>query len=262
MQIDWFTVGAQIVNFLVLVYLLKRFLFKPIIESMERRERKIMERQKLAESQLDSAEQTMQLYLDKQKELEVERSEILNQAEQAAERQYTVLLGKLRDEIGKKRVQWQNELVKEQTSLMQEVGNVCGKKMITICRQVLRDLAGVQLEQYMVDRFLDELHQLSEKDKKKLLCSTVTGGNITVATGYELSQKLRDVVRDKLSELIPGVNLEFELRPEFVCGVALETSEELWSWNAGHYLDELIEVISNVTLVARNEEVQRPLSKC
>ncbi len=166
MHIDWFTVGAQIVNFLVLVYLLKRFLYKPIIDSMSERERRITERQNLAETQLDSAEKTMQLYLVKQKDIEAERSEILNQAEQAAEHQQAVLLDKLRDEIDEKRVRWRTELTKEQASLMREVVNVVGKKMVMICRQVLRDLAGIQLEQYMVDRFLDELHRLSELDKK------------------------------------------------------------------------------------------------
>ena len=36
---DWFTVIAQIINFLILVALLKRFLYGPIIRAMERRER-------------------------------------------------------------------------------------------------------------------------------------------------------------------------------------------------------------------------------
>ncbi len=41
MLIDWFTVGAQVVNFAILVWLLKRFLYKPIIDAIDAREKRI-----------------------------------------------------------------------------------------------------------------------------------------------------------------------------------------------------------------------------
>ena len=44
MQVDWITTIAQIINFLVLVYLLKRFLYGPIVSAMIHREAHIAER--------------------------------------------------------------------------------------------------------------------------------------------------------------------------------------------------------------------------
>ena len=41
MLIDWFTVGAQVLNFLILVWLLKRFLYKPILDAIDAREERI-----------------------------------------------------------------------------------------------------------------------------------------------------------------------------------------------------------------------------
>jgi F-type H+-transporting ATPase subunit b len=41
MLIDWFTVAAQAVNFLILVWLMKRFLYKPILNAIDAREKKI-----------------------------------------------------------------------------------------------------------------------------------------------------------------------------------------------------------------------------
>ncbi len=49
MQIDWLTVIAQIVNFLILVWLLKRFLYQPVINAMDQREQRIAERLQKAE---------------------------------------------------------------------------------------------------------------------------------------------------------------------------------------------------------------------
>jgi F-type H+-transporting ATPase subunit b len=41
MLIDWFTVGAQLLNFLVLAWLLKRFLYRPILDALDAREQRI-----------------------------------------------------------------------------------------------------------------------------------------------------------------------------------------------------------------------------
>jgi len=41
MLIDWFTVVAQVVNFLILVWLLKRFLYRPILNAIDAREKRI-----------------------------------------------------------------------------------------------------------------------------------------------------------------------------------------------------------------------------
>ena len=41
MLIDWFTVGAQVLNFLILVWLLKHFLYKPILNAIDAREKRI-----------------------------------------------------------------------------------------------------------------------------------------------------------------------------------------------------------------------------
>ena len=41
MLIDWFTVGAQAVNFLILVWLLRQFLYKPILNAIDAREKRI-----------------------------------------------------------------------------------------------------------------------------------------------------------------------------------------------------------------------------
>ena len=41
MLIDWFTVAAQALNFLILVWLMKRFLYKPILHAIDAREERI-----------------------------------------------------------------------------------------------------------------------------------------------------------------------------------------------------------------------------
>ncbi len=56
MGADWFTVVAQIINFLILVALLKRFLYGPIIRAMDRREAEIASRMDAASDKTADAE--------------------------------------------------------------------------------------------------------------------------------------------------------------------------------------------------------------
>ena len=41
MLMDWFTIGAQALNFLILVWLMRRFLYKPILHAIDAREQRI-----------------------------------------------------------------------------------------------------------------------------------------------------------------------------------------------------------------------------
>ena len=54
MLIDWFTVGAQVLNFLILVWLLKHFLYKPILNAIDAREKRIAA--ELADAEAKKAE--------------------------------------------------------------------------------------------------------------------------------------------------------------------------------------------------------------
>ena len=86
MQIDWLTVAAQIVNFLVLVWLLQRFLYKPITNAMRRREERIEERLSEAKSARTEAEEEAEALRRKKAELEDSKEEILDAARERSRR--------------------------------------------------------------------------------------------------------------------------------------------------------------------------------
>src|SRR5450631_3657146 len=84
MLIDWFTVGAQILNFLVLVWLLKRFLYKPILNAIESREKRIAAELAAAAATMSAAEAKRDEFSKKSAALDDERSAILAQVTKAA----------------------------------------------------------------------------------------------------------------------------------------------------------------------------------
>ena len=85
MQIDWITVAAQIAYFLVLVWLLQRFLYRPITRAMARREEEIEKRLAEAKEARKDAEDEAETLRGKQSDLKDEKDQILDDARQEAE---------------------------------------------------------------------------------------------------------------------------------------------------------------------------------
>jgi F-type H+-transporting ATPase subunit b len=73
MLIDWFTVVAQIINFLILVWLLKRFLYKPILNAIDAREKKIAKELADADAKKAEALKEREEFQHKNEELDQQR---------------------------------------------------------------------------------------------------------------------------------------------------------------------------------------------
>ena len=89
MLIDWFTVGAQALNFLILVWLLKRFLYKPVLDAIDAREKRIAEELADADAKKAEAQKDRDDFQHKNEEFDRERAGLLGKAtdEAKAERQ-------------------------------------------------------------------------------------------------------------------------------------------------------------------------------
>src|SRR5665647_1757282 len=78
MQINWFTVIAQIINFLILVWLLKRFLYKPILKAIDEREEKIAAQIKDAEAKDVTAKKEQAEFQKKNETFDKEKKEFID----------------------------------------------------------------------------------------------------------------------------------------------------------------------------------------
>ena len=92
MLIDWFTVGAQLLNFLILVWLLKRFLYKPVLDAIDAREKRIAGELANAASKLAEAQQEHDEFDGKNKAFDAERGALAAKAAQESAKQREALL--------------------------------------------------------------------------------------------------------------------------------------------------------------------------
>src|SRR5271169_3550305 len=89
MLIDWFTVGAQALNFIILVWLLKRYLYKPILDAIDAREKRIAAQLADADKKKADAQVERDEYQRKNEVFDQQRAALMSQAtdEAKAERQ-------------------------------------------------------------------------------------------------------------------------------------------------------------------------------
>ena len=99
MHLDWFVFFCQIVNLLILVYLLKRFLYGRIIKAMDTREAKIAAIFADAEKSKEEARLAAEKHDQRLQELEDRYQGMLNKAREDAETHRRELMDKARDEV-------------------------------------------------------------------------------------------------------------------------------------------------------------------
>ena len=76
MEIHWYQLLFQIINFAVLVFILKKFLYKPILTIIDQRNKKIQDSIKAAEKTLEEKEKIEQIKKKAMKQLKKKQSEL------------------------------------------------------------------------------------------------------------------------------------------------------------------------------------------
>ena len=241
MLIDWFTVIAQIVNFLVLVYLLKRFLYKPIIKAMDGREQRIAGRLEEADKREEEARQELEQYEQRNRELESKREALVNQMKEDVESQRKELVSQTRLQVDAVRTNWYEALEREKESFLQDLRERTGKHIYAVARRALKDLANVELEQQIARVFIERLRNLDEAEQMALKESVQKSKReVTVISAFEILQETSQEIAKVLQEYLSDpVNLRFETSPDLVCGIELKVLGRKIAWSIPDYLDGL-----------------------
>jgi F-type H+-transporting ATPase subunit b len=237
MEIDWITASAQIVNFLILVWLLKRFLYQPVIRAMDRREQRIADQLNEARAREQTAEENVHRYQEKTEELERKRDQILAKAKEEAEQQKKQMLEEARAQVAETRANWQRHADREKEEFLGNLRRQAAEAIQTIARKALGDLADAELEECVVQRFIDRLKSL-DTDARQALADT--SELVRIASAFKLDSTVRGRLTRAIHEhLIDGIEVEYTRSPELLCGIELTTGGRRLSWNLADYLEEL-----------------------
>ena len=173
MKINWFTVIAQFVNFLILVWLMKRYLYKPILNAIDEREKKIAAQLADAENKKAAAAKEQADFKQKNEQFDKEKKGLMDKAVADTNEERKKLMEKARNEADALRSKQENSLKEMQENLNREIAQKTQQEVFAISRKALTDLASVSLEEQSANLFIKRLNELGEDDKNKDLTAAV-----------------------------------------------------------------------------------------
>lgn len=241
MLIDWFTVAAQAINFLILVWLLKRFLYRPILDAIDTREQRIAKTLADAADTQNQAQQERKLFSQKNSEFEVQRNTLLETATTAAATEHERLLTEARLAADALSLQRQESLQRQQKSLSVELNRESQKEIFAITRQTLSDLADAELEEQIVKVFLAQLQHLDSASKESLSSAiSTTSEPLRVRSAFALQSAQQERINNALNDnFATHIKIIFETAPEVISGIELSINGQKLAWSIAQYIDSL-----------------------
>jgi F-type H+-transporting ATPase subunit b len=244
MLIDWFTVSAQAVNFLLLVWLLRRYLYRPVLAAIDAREQKIAA--KLADAAARESEAQLERErLRKQNEaFELERTGLLRKASDEAMAERQRLLEAARQDSDQLHVRLGQALASERAELRRQLSSQAQAEVLAVARGALSDLAGTSLEARMVDVFVERLRALPEARRRPIAAVTEVApagaGEALIRSAFILGAASQATIAGAVhAHLGQNMALRFQVSPEIVCGIELTLNGTRLAWSIGDYLDAL-----------------------
>jgi F-type H+-transporting ATPase subunit b len=262
MLIDWFTVGAQALNFIILVWLLKRFLYKPILNAVDAREKRIAAELADADEKKTEAQRERDEFQRKSKEFDQQRAALLTKATDEAKVERQRLLDDARKAADALSAKRQEVLRSDAHNLNREIRRRTQQEVFAIARKALTDLAATSLEERMCEVFTRRLRTIDGKAKESLGEALKTASEpALLRSAFDLPAAQRAAIQKALNETFSAdVHVRFETAPDLVSGIELSTNGLKIGWSIADYLSSLEKGVGELLKEQDNPE-PKPATK-
>jgi F-type H+-transporting ATPase subunit b len=238
MLLDWFTIGAQALNFLILVWLMKRFLYKPILNAIDAREKLIAKELADADAKKSEAQKERDEFQKKNEEFDQQRAALLAKATDEAKAVRRRLLEEARKAADALSAKRQESLVNDAHNLNQAISRLTQKEVFAITRKALTDLATTSLEERMGEVFDRRLRELSGQ-AKNLLGEALKKNSepALIRSAFDLPAAQRAAIQNALNETFSAeIHIQFEISADLVSGIELSANGQKVGWSIADYL--------------------------
>lgn len=246
MKINWFTVIAQVINFLVLVWLLKKFLYKPILSAIDEREKKITDKLKDADAQKATAQKDQDDFKKQQEDFDQQKKALMDKAVADANTQKQQLMDAAKTAADGLRTNMEKAAKEKQENDNKAMSGKIQQQVFAITRKALADIASISLEEQSANTFNKHLKELKEEEKKKFIDAFKSNSNsILVQSAFDLPAKQQGEINDAVNVLLSAdTHLQFKTSPEIISGIELSTNGYKVCWSFSEYLNSLEKNIS------------------
>ncbi len=222
MELNWTTFVLEIINFLVLVWLLKRFFYKPVKEKIARRKQSIDDQLQQAVEMQQQAEELRKQYENRLVDWEDERQDARKKLQQEMDKERSRLLSELHLSIDAERKK-SEVLATRKAEELQRLSEVRALELgARFVSRLLNDLASEEMQVRLIELLMSKLQQLRPAQRDALLSASEKGRTLSaqVTSAYPLNRTQQSVLEQYLDSFLScQLNYNYAHDPKLLAGV-------------------------------------------
>lgn len=222
MKLDVWTLALQAINFVVLVFLLQRFLYRPVMRAIDARKTRTEEALSEATAAKVSADEARAGLAAERAEVHASRDTLLaeGRAQIAAERERD--LEAARREAAAIHAAARQKLADEANELRSEVRRHAVELALNLSSAILRDSASPAVAEALVDQATDRLAELPPSELERLRAQIEAGSVLEIVTAPRLPQTAEAHVRERIAQRLGAEpHVEFSSDEHLIAGAEL-----------------------------------------
>ena len=251
MGIDVFTLIAQVINLIILLFLLRKFLYIPVLKAVEARQEMIASELKSAEAARKKALSAENSCRQKMEEIEEQKQDILASVRLEAENLSANLSLQAKEEYKKQQKQMKKRLLAEQNNLEKALQKMVMTNFNRFATKAMKQLADVELDDLLIHQLEQKIKALSTQKSKDYIAAFSHKPKILIETAYELTDQRRQQLQEFLHKqlnLSDTTKIIYAINPQLISGISIQAEEQLIEWSLNSYLEDFRKNIEQETL--------------
>ena len=244
MEFNVSTFILEIINFLILIWILQRLFYKPLLEVIAKRKQTIDQALGDAKTVHLQAEEQRSLYENRQKLWEQEKQAALTALYQQIEVERRTQMDRLNTDLEQERQKARITLTRQQQELQQQAEKQALQNGAKFAGMLLQQSAGPELELRLMTMLMDNLTTLPEACR---LCLQMLGTKksvpVKITSAYPLTANLQQQLEQKLGLLINSqINFQYHQDVELIAGLRIDIGAWVLNANLQHELIGFAEI--------------------
>jgi alternate F1F0 ATPase F0 subunit B len=237
MNISWFEIVAQIINFFIILFILQKLLYKPVMNAMKKRQEAISKSRIEADEKMQNAEELINEYDEKIAKIQDEKRDILDDARKQADEKKESLLTQYKEEAESKRSAYLKEIDDEKENVKKKLKKNLGSSAVKIASHILDNISSKELEEEIFNTFKSNLEDLSSKLTD---FDALKEENVVIHSFRDLSENEKNTIENVLRNQMKNLrNIEFETDPELILGYEINLETYTVHTSIRKYLSEI-----------------------
>ncbi len=222
MNFEFTTFIIEIINFLILVWLLKKLLYNPIISNLQKRKDYIDNKLEEAEKKKKEVEELKIKYDSLIKDYEQLKKDTMIKLQQEISLEKDILFTQLQEELEKKKEKFNSGLESERKEFLNSLNDTIIITATDFSEKILRRFADKNLQNILINYALDKVNKFSDLEIKNINIELEKLEFITVEFPQMPDNEEKDLISHKLSERLGRMfDLKINLNKELISGIKI-----------------------------------------